>query len=107
MEEIGEIESKRIESQEIGSEEIENKETGSEEVENKEIKNEGIENKEIEMQEGAFEGIGWLQKGRNAVKEILQGMITGYMLLIIAVMPFYYRQGYSYIGTDKHNFLEQ
>lgn len=105
MEEIGEIESKRIESQEIGSEEIENKETGSEEVENKEIKNEGIENKEIEMQEGAFEGIGWLQKGRNAVKEILQGMITGYMLLIIAVMPFYYRQGYSYIGTDKHNFF--
>lgn len=42
----------------------------------------------------------------NVVRDILHAVITIYMLLVIAVMPFYNQAGYSHIGTDKYTFLK-
>lgn len=36
---------------------------------------------------------------------LLNGMISIYMLLIIAVMPFYNQEGFSHIGSDKASFF--
>lgn len=39
------------------------------------------------------------------LKNFLNIIICIYMLLILAVLPFYNREGYAYIGTDKCNFF--
>jgi len=37
---------------------------------------------------------------------LLDGMINIYMFLIIAVMPFYFQEGFSHIGSDKASFFQ-
>ncbi|MCR5754992.1 MAG: O-antigen ligase family protein [Acetatifactor sp.] len=37
---------------------------------------------------------------------VLDGMISIYMFLIIAVMPFYFQEGFAHIGTDKAMFYQ-
>lgn len=38
---------------------------------------------------------------------LLSGLLLVYMFLILAVMPFYFTNGYASIGTDKANFFRQ
>lgn len=45
--------------------------------------------------------------GRQFLGYLLDGMISVYLLLIIVVMPFYNREGYAHIGTDKSVFFRE
>ncbi len=38
-------------------------------------------------------------------RQVLDYLICIYMLLIIVVMPFYFEDGFTHIGTDKHIFF--
>ena len=42
-----------------------------------------------------------LLKVQNGLGLILDFIICVYLVLMIVVMPFYFRDGYSYIATDK------
>jgi len=46
-----------------------------------------------------------LQRIKQRVKECLNIIVNIYMVLIIAVMPFYYTNGYGRIGSDKYDFF--
>ncbi len=37
--------------------------------------------------------------------KIIDYAITGYLMLLVGVMPFYFTQGYGYIATDKARFF--
>lgn len=47
-----------------------------------------------------------LQQIEAVLRDLLYIAITVYMVLIIAVMPFYNQEGYTHIGTDKYTFLK-
>lgn len=47
------------------------------------------------------------QKAEQGLGLVLDVLISIYMLLIIVVMPFYYEDGYSHIGTDKATFFRK
>lgn len=47
------------------------------------------------------------QTGKRISGELLELMISVYMLLIIAVMPFYNQEGFTHIGTDKAVFFRK
>ena len=42
---------------------------------------------------------------RNFLKTVIDYAVCIYLILILAVMPFYNRDGYSHIGTDKSVFF--
>lgn len=42
---------------------------------------------------------------RHFVKTLIDYAVCVYLILILAVMPFYNREGYSHIGTDKSVFF--
>ena len=42
---------------------------------------------------------------RNFLKTVIDYAVCVYLILILAVMPFYNRDGYSHIGTDKSVFF--
>ncbi|MBQ7775084.1 MAG: O-antigen ligase family protein [Lachnospiraceae bacterium] len=46
-----------------------------------------------------------LQDIRGFLAGVLDGLVSIYMLLIIVVMPFYFTDGYSKIGTNKYEFF--
>ncbi len=48
-----------------------------------------------------------LQDVKEFVESILHGLVSVYMVLVIAVMPFYFSDGYARIGTDKYEFFYQ
>ena len=41
------------------------------------------------------------------LKVVMEYMISIYILLILAVLPFYNTEGYSHMGTDKANFFDK
>ena len=46
-----------------------------------------------------------LQEIRGFLAGVLDGLVIIYMLLILVVMPFYFTDGYSRIGTNKYEFF--
>lgn len=42
---------------------------------------------------------------QGLLKEILDLIICVYLVLILAIFPFYHEEGYSHIGTDKSTFF--
>lgn len=46
-----------------------------------------------------------LKDVRQLIEVGLNMVVTLYMFLIVAVMPFYFTDGYAKIGTNKHEFL--
>lgn len=44
---------------------------------------------------------------QNFTRALLDFLISFYILLILAILPFYASQGYSYIATDKAMFFRQ
>lgn len=47
-----------------------------------------------------------MKKLRYFLKTVTDYAISLYLILILAVMPFYNREGYSHIGTDKSVFFD-
>ena len=44
---------------------------------------------------------------QKVMRTLLDAVICVYILLILGVMPFYYQEGYSHIGTDKSTFFRE
>lgn len=45
------------------------------------------------------------QQIRESLNNILHILVCVYMILLIAVLPFYYTNGYGHIGSDKYEFF--
>lgn len=48
-----------------------------------------------------------LENINQVLKVVLEYMISIYILLILAVLPFYNTKGYSHMGTDKATFFDK
>lgn len=46
------------------------------------------------------------QKAKHIVASLLDVLISVYLILIIAVMPLYFTDGFAHIGTDKADFFQ-